>query len=59
LGEPLANLVRILAAHSPFTARWFLGLVAAVRQPNLGAHSDVRLRNLAIIKTSIANECNY
>ena len=54
-----SNLVRILAAHSPYIARWFLGLVAAVRQPNLGAQSDVRLRNLATIKTSIANECGY
>jgi len=54
-----SNLVRILAAHSPFLARWFLGLVAAVRQPSLGASSDVRLRNLATIKTSLANECNY
>lgn len=54
-----SNLVRILAASSPYTARWFLGLVASVRQPNLGAQSDVRLRNLATIKTSITNECNY
>ena len=54
-----SNLVRILAAHSPFIARWFLGLVAAVRQPNLGAASDVRLRNLATIKTSMVNECTY
>jgi alkylhydroperoxidase family enzyme len=54
-----SNLVRILAANSPYTARWFLGLVAAVRQPNLGAQSDVRLRNLATIKTSITNECKY
>ena len=54
-----SNLVRILAAHSPLMARWFLGLVAAVRQPSLGSSSDVRLRNLATIKTSIANECNY
>jgi len=54
-----SNLVRILAAHSPFVARWFLGLVAAVRQPNLGASSDVRLRNLATIKTSMVNECTY
>jgi alkylhydroperoxidase family enzyme len=54
-----SNLVRILAAQSPYLARWFLGLVAAVRQPNLGAHSDVRLRNLATIKTSMANECTY
>jgi len=54
-----SNLVRILSAHSPMLARWFLGLVAAVRQPGLGASSDVRLRNLATIKTSMANECNY
>lgn len=54
-----SNLVRILANHSPLLARWFLGLVAAVRQPNLGAVSDVRLRNLATIKTSMVNECKY
>jgi|SRR2546427_4201938 len=54
-----SNLVRILAAHSPFLARWFLGLVAAVRQPDLGASCDVRLRNLATIKTSMTNDCNY
>ena len=54
-----SNLVRILSAHSPFVARWFLGLVAAVRQPDLGARSDVRLRNLATIKTSLTNECTY
>jgi alkylhydroperoxidase family enzyme len=54
-----SNLVRILANHSPFVARWFLGLVAAVRQPNLGSASDVRLRNLATIKTSLVNECTY
>ena len=46
-----ANLLRILA-HSPYLARWFLPLVAAVRQPKAGAVSDVRLRNLAVLKTS-------
>ena len=46
-----ANLQRILS-HSPLLARWFLPLVAAVRQPNAGAVSDVRLRNLACLKTS-------
>jgi alkylhydroperoxidase family enzyme len=54
-----SNLTRILTKHSPYLARWFLGFVAAVRQPNLGASSDVRLRNLATIKTSLANECSY
>ncbi len=54
-----SNLVRILSNHTPYLARWFLGFVAAVRQPNLGAVSDMRLRNLATIKTSMANECSY
>ena len=54
-----SNLSRILAKHSPYLARWFAGFVAAVRQPNLGAVSDVRLRNLATIKTSLANQCTY
>jgi alkylhydroperoxidase family enzyme len=54
-----SNLVRILTNHTPFLGRWFLGLVAAVRQPNVGAVSDVRLRNIATIKTSMVNECKY
>jgi len=53
-----ANLLRILA-HSPQVARWFLPLVAAVRQPKAGAVSDVRLRNLAVLKTSTINGCKY
>jgi hypothetical protein len=54
----IANLQRILA-HSPKVARWFLPLVAAVRQPDAGAASDVRLRNLAVLKTSTLNGCRY
>jgi alkylhydroperoxidase family enzyme len=54
----VANLQRILA-HSPQLARWFLPLVAAVRQPKAGAMSDVRLRNLAVLKTSTINGCKY
>lgn len=53
-----ANLQRILA-HSPQVARWFLPLIAAVRQPKAGALSDVRLRNLAVLKTSTVNGCRY
>jgi hypothetical protein len=53
-----ANLQRILS-HSPLVARWFLPLVAAVRQPTAGAVSDVRLRNLSCLKTSTVNNCNY
>ena len=53
-----ANLMRILA-HSPHLAKWFLPLVAAVRQPAAGAVSDVRLRNLAVLRTSIVNGCRY
>lgn len=54
----IANLQRILA-HSPEVARWFLPLVAAVRQPKAGAVSAVRLRNLAVLKTSTLNGCLY
>ena len=54
-----ANLLRILCKHSPYLARWFIGFVAAVRQPTLGAVSDVRLRNLATVKTSMVNACKY
>jgi hypothetical protein len=53
-----ANLQRILS-HSPLVARWFLPLIAAVRQPTAGAVSDVRLRNLSCLKTSTVNNCNY
>jgi len=53
-----ANLQRILA-NSPLVARWFLPLIAAVRQPKAGAVSDVRLRNLAVLKTSTINGCKY
>ena len=53
-----ANLLRILA-HSPDLARWFLPLVAAVRQPNAGAVTPARLRNLAVLKTSTINGCRY
>ncbi len=54
-----SNLVRILGAHSPYLARWFLGFVSAVRQPGLGATTDARLRGLANIKTSMVNACTY
>ena len=54
-----SNLLRILSAHTPHIARWFIGFVAAVRQPDLGAVSDVRLRNLATVKTSMVNACHY
>lgn len=54
-----ANLQRILAKHSPYLARWFGGLVGAVRQPGLGASTDARLRGLACIKTSMVNACTY
>ena len=54
-----ANSTRILAKHSPYVSRWFLGFVAALRQPDLGASTEPRLRALATIKTSMINECEY
>jgi len=53
-----ANILRVLV-HSPYLARWFVPFVAAVRQPQAGAVSDVRLRNLAVLKTSTLNGCRY
>lgn len=53
-----ANLMRILA-HSPYVARWIMPFIAAVRQPDAGAVSAVRLRNLAVLKTSTLNDCKY
>ncbi len=53
-----ANLMRILS-HSPLVARWILPFIAAVRQPAAGAVSEVRLRNLAVLKTSTLNGCKY
>jgi len=54
----LSNLNRIIA-HSPGIARWWIPFVAAIRQPHAGAVSDVRLRNLAVLKTSLLNGCHY
>ena len=54
-----SNLLRILCKHTPYLGRWFIGFVAATRQPTLGAVSDVHLRNLANIKTSMVNACPY
>ena len=54
-----SNCMSVVAAHSPLLARWFLGFIAAVRQPNLGATTDVRIRNLVGIKTSLVNQCEY
>jgi hypothetical protein len=53
-----ANLMRILS-HSPYVARWILPFIASVRQPDAGAVSAVRLRNLAVLKTSTVNDCHY
>ncbi|MEP4378692.1 MAG: hypothetical protein ABJ215_04000 [Alphaproteobacteria bacterium] len=54
-----ANSTRVLLKHSPYVSRWFIGLVASLRQPGLGATTEPRLRALASIKTSMTNECNY
>ena len=54
----LSNLNRIIA-HSPGIAKWWIPFVAAIRQPHAGAVSDVRLRNLAVLKTSTVNGCHY
>lgn len=54
-----SNSTRVIAKHSPYVSRWFLGFVASLRQPSLGAVTEPRLRALATIKTSMTNECKY
>ena len=54
-----SNLLKILTNTSPQIARWFLGFLTSTRQEGLGANSDVGLRGLACVKTSMTNECNY
>ena len=54
----VANLARIVA-HSPEVAKWWMPFVAVVRQPMAGCVSAVRLRNLAVLKTSTVNGCHY
>ena len=54
-----SNLLKILTNTSPQIARWFLGFLTSTRQEGLGASSDVGLRGLACVKTSMTNECNY
>jgi hypothetical protein len=54
----VANLTRIVAL-SPGIAKWWMPIVAAIRQPNAGAVSPARLRNLAVLKTSTLNGCRY
>lgn len=55
----VSNSTRVIAKHSPYVSRWFLGFVASLRQPDLGATTEPRLRALATIKTSMTNECAY
>jgi len=52
------NLLRIVA-HSPQPARWLIPLMAAVQRMAEGTTLDHRLRELAILKTSLINDCAY
>jgi len=54
-----SNLMKILITHTPEIARWWLGFLVSIRQDGLGSNSDVKLRGLACVKTSMTNECNY
>ena len=51
--------MKILITHTPEIARWWLGFLVSIRQDGLGSNSDVKLRGLACVKTSMTNECNY
>ena len=54
----VANAIRV-ASHSPKVAQALLGfMIPAIREEVTGA-LDVRIKTLAILKTSMLNGCNY
>lgn len=54
----VSNLFRTLA-HSPSEAKWLLPFLVTAQREGPGTVLDPRLRELAIVKTSLLNGCRY
>lgn len=54
----IPNSFRLLA-HSPPAMRWFWPFWASIHPQGGGTVSDIRYRELAIIRTSQINRCRY
>lgn len=54
----LPNSFKLLA-HSPNAMRWFYPFWAAVHAEGFGSSVPLRLKELAIVKTSMINSCAY
>lgn len=52
------NLLRVVA-HSPQQARWLIPLLASVQRMAEGTVLEHQLRALAILRTSMLNDCAY
>lgn len=52
------NFLRTVS-HSPAVFRWIVPFVATLHRDGAGAILDAKTKNLAVLKTSFANDCSY
>lgn len=53
-----SNSMRTIA-RAPGVARWLMPYIAAVQREGVGTRLDGRLKELAILKTSLVNACHF
>ena len=53
-----SNSMRTLA-RAPGVARWLMPYIAAVQREGVGTRLDGRIKELAILKTSLVNACHF
>jgi hypothetical protein len=53
----VSNSTRTIA-HSPWVAKWLIPFAVAVQRES-GGVLDAQTKELAIIRTSVVNKCNY
>ena len=54
----VSNFVRT-AAHVPSLARWLIPMIASVQRGGSDAELDPRIKELAILRTSMRNRCFF
>ncbi len=66
--EVLAGAARLLgwtsnfmrtAARAPGVARWMMPYIVAIQREGVGTRLDGRIKELAILKTSLVNACHF
>lgn len=53
-----SNFMRTIA-RAPGVARWMMPYIAAVQREGVGTRLDGRIKELAILKTSLVNACHF